>query len=94
MNPEPPRRRLKAVPLDTDIDGIVPAMLRRTLEAAREAALADGSRPPRVLYTVPTGQNPTGGVHSRVPVRRRGGDVPWLIGWLPVLREVPVYLST
>lgn len=58
--PPPPQRRLKAVPLDTDIDGIVPADLRRTLQVAREAALLDGRRPPRVLYTVPTGQNPTG----------------------------------
>lgn len=53
-------RGLKAVPLDTDIDGILPGMLRRTLQAAKEAAMVDGSRPPRVLYTVPTGQNPTG----------------------------------
>ena len=34
--------------------------LRETLESTHRAALATNARPPRVLYTVPTGQNPTG----------------------------------
>ena len=52
-------RRYKAVPLDTDRDGILPASLRETLESTHRAAKATNTRPPRVLYTVPTGQNPT-----------------------------------
>lgn len=47
-----------AVPLAMDSHGIVPSLLRRTLEGMRAAA-----RPlPRLLYTVPVGQNPTGAV--------------------------------
>ena len=48
------------MPVETDVDGIVPQSLRETLESTHHAALATNTRPPRVLYTVPTGQNPTG----------------------------------
>ena len=53
-------RSYKAVPLDTDRDGILPQSLRDTLDSTHRAALATNTRPPRILYTVPTGQNPTG----------------------------------
>ena len=46
--------------MDTDVDGMLPQSLRETLESTHRAALATNTRPPRVLYTVPTGQNPTG----------------------------------
>jgi DNA-binding transcriptional MocR family regulator len=45
-----------AVPLALDGHGIVPRLFRRTLEAMRAA----GKPLPRLLYTVPVGQNPTG----------------------------------
>ncbi len=48
------------MPVDTDVDGMLPQSLRETLESTHRAALATNTRPPRVLYTVPTGQNPTG----------------------------------
>ncbi len=48
------------MPLDTDRDGILPQSLRETLESTHRAAQATNMRPPRILYTVPTGQNPTG----------------------------------
>ena len=56
--------RYKAVPLETDRDGILPESLRETLQSTHRAALATNTRPPRVLYTVPTGQNPTGVMHG------------------------------
>ena len=40
----------------TDDQGIMPEALERVLEARS----AQGVRPPRLLYTVPVGQNPTG----------------------------------
>jgi len=46
--------------VETDVDGMLPQSLRETLESTHRAALATNTRPPRVLYTVPTGQNPTG----------------------------------
>ena len=49
------------MPIETDADGMVPSSLRETLESMHHSAhQATSSRPPRVLYTVPTGQNPTG----------------------------------
>ena len=45
-----------AVPLSMDGHGIVPSLFRRTLEGMRAA----GQKLPRLLYTVPVGQNPTG----------------------------------
>ena len=63
------------MPLDTDIDGILPTSLRQTLQAAKEACAIDGSRPPRVLYTVPTGQNPTGACSSTFSARTECGSL-------------------
>ena len=40
----------------TDDQGIIPEALSKVLEARS----AQGGKPPRVLYTVPVGQNPTG----------------------------------
>lgn len=49
-----------AVPLAMDNSGIVPSKLRQTLDSFRAA-----SKPlPRLLYTVPVGQNPTGTLHN------------------------------
>ena len=45
-----------AMPLRMDAQGIVPSLFRRTLADLRAA----GRRLPRLLYTVPVGQNPTG----------------------------------
>ena len=45
-----------AVPLTMDSSGIVPALFRETMESLRAA----GKPLPRLLYTVPVGQNPTG----------------------------------
>ncbi|GAB4818408.1 hypothetical protein N2152v2_005454 [Parachlorella kessleri] len=57
-----------AVPLPVPLDahGIVPAQLRQVLEQQRSRA--GGSPLPRLLYTVPVGQNPTGAV---TPLERR-----------------------
>ncbi|EIE19767.1 PLP-dependent transferase [Coccomyxa subellipsoidea C-169] len=53
-----------AVPLSMDSFGIVPSLLRQTMESFRAA----GKPLPRLLYTVPVGQNPTGVV---TPFERR-----------------------
>lgn len=45
-----------AVPLTMDSTGIVPSLFRETMESLRAA----GKPLPRLLYTVPVGQNPTG----------------------------------
>ena len=45
-----------AVPLSMDSYGIVPSLFRQTMESLRAA----GKPLPRLLYTVPVGQNPTG----------------------------------
>lgn len=45
-----------AVPLSMDSHGIVPSLFRQTMESLRAA----GKPLPRLLYTVPVGQNPTG----------------------------------
>jgi DNA-binding transcriptional MocR family regulator len=50
--------RTLGVPIDAG--GIVPAGLRAVLEAAAAAAAAGGPPRPKLLYTVPVGQNPTG----------------------------------
>ena len=44
----------------TDRDGIIPEALQSMLEQRSQQG-----RPPRLLYTVPVGQNPTGTLHSR-----------------------------
>ena len=46
------------MPVDMDERGIVPA----ALDAALSARAAAGLRPAKLLYTIPTGQNPTGAV--------------------------------
>eukprot|EP00966_Prymnesium_polylepis_P130011 3006555-Prymnesium_polylepis.1 len=53
---------LRVVPVALDADGIVPS----ALEAACEALAAEGVSP-RLLYTIPVGQNPTG---SRLAAER------------------------
>ncbi|KAK9807681.1 hypothetical protein WJX72_005972 [[Myrmecia] bisecta] len=54
----------KAMPVSIDQHGIVPSALRATLEARKES----GAQMPRLMYTVPIGQNPTGAI---TPVSRR-----------------------
>ena len=59
--------RTLAVPIDNS--GIIPDGLLRVMEEAVAAAAAGGPRPPKLLYTVPTGHNPTGGSIS--PERKK-----------------------
>jgi len=53
-----------------DKDGIIPDDLRDALKRWKERVVAAGVnkfrelKKPRVLYTVPSGQNPTGGITS------------------------------
>ena len=56
------------VGLDTDGEGLVPAALAATLEGWANGPHAALPKP-RVLYTIPTGANPTGGT-MRVERRR------------------------
>jgi aromatic amino acid aminotransferase I / 2-aminoadipate transaminase len=49
---------LLTVGVDMDREGIVPSALREVLEGWDETAR--GAKRPRVIYLVPTGQNPTG----------------------------------
>ena len=42
--------------ISTDEQGIIPEAFSKVLEAGS----APGGKPPRLLYTVPVGQNPTG----------------------------------
>jgi len=42
--------------IETDGEGIIPGALSKALEQHT----AQGGKPPRLLYTVPVGQNPTG----------------------------------
>ncbi|CAL8471435.1 g10977 [Coccomyxa elongata] len=53
-----------AVPLTMDSSGIMPSLFRETMESLRAA----GKSLPKILYTVPVGQNPTGVV---TPSKRR-----------------------
>eukprot|EP01083_Nonionella_stella_P171218 584395_1 len=48
-------RRLKLIGMKTDGDGVIPSELRNTLEN-----LSGNINKPKVLYTIPTGQNPSG----------------------------------
>jgi DNA-binding transcriptional MocR family regulator len=60
--------RTLGVPIDNF--GIIPSKLEVVLEkAAKAAALPNGPKMPKLLYTVPTGHNPTG--CSITPERRR-----------------------
>lgn len=56
-----------ALPIDQH--GIIPERMREVLERAQRVARQGGPRFPKVLYTVPTGHNPTG--CSITPERRR-----------------------
>ena len=47
---------LRTCPVAMDAGGMLPGALRETLEGFASR----GERPPRLLYTVPVGQNPTG----------------------------------
>jgi DNA-binding transcriptional MocR family regulator len=60
---------LRALGVAADGAGLVPAALRAALAAAAAAAAAGGLPRPKLLYTVPTGQNPTGATASEA--RRR-----------------------
>ena len=51
-------RGFKVQGIPTDDQGIIPDALNNVLKACS----ASGGRPPRLLYTVPVGQNPTGAV--------------------------------
>ena len=46
-----------ATPLAMDEHGIIPCYFRSTLQSLRDA----GKPLPKLLYTIPVGQNPTGG---------------------------------
>jgi aromatic amino acid aminotransferase I len=60
--------RTVGVPIDNH--GIIPSELERVLEeAASAAAIPGGHKMPKLMYTVPTGHNPTG--CSITPERRR-----------------------
>ena len=48
--------RADIVPLAMDADGLIPS----AIEAACEARIRAGRPPPKLLYTIPVGQNPTG----------------------------------
>jgi DNA-binding transcriptional MocR family regulator len=54
------------IPIKLDAHGIDPFQLRHTLNDM----LAAGKPLPKLLYTVPTGQNPTGGFHSLIQVTK------------------------
>ncbi|KAF2403945.1 PLP-dependent transferase [Trichodelitschia bisporula] len=58
---------VRIVPIPMDAQGLLPVELDRVLAGWDERAR--GARKPRVLYTVPTGQNPTGA--TQLPTRRR-----------------------
>ena len=45
--------------IETDGEGIIP----RAVSKALEEHAAQGGKPPRLLYTVPVGQNPTGAAY-------------------------------
>ncbi len=45
-----------AIPLAMDAEGIIPCTFRTTLQSLRDA----GKPLPKLLYTIPVGQNPTG----------------------------------
>lgn len=49
-----------AIPLAMDAEGIIPCSFRTTLQGLRDA----GKPLPKLLYTIPVGQNPTG-KHSK-----------------------------
>lgn len=49
-------RGFKVQGIETDGEGIIPGALSKALEQHT----AQGGKPPRLLYTVPVGQNPTG----------------------------------
>lgn len=51
-----------SIGIEVDNDGIIPEHLRQTLQDIRDA----GGKMPKLLYTVPVGQNPTG--KSRTPL--------------------------
>ena len=55
----------RPVPVAIDHQGIVPSALRALLDGM----VAAGQQTPRLLHTVPVGQNPTGGL----PILRGGG---------------------
>ena len=51
----------KAIPVESDIDGLNPASLRQALSPwSPSDATQPGSDIPKVLYLVPNGGNPTG----------------------------------
>jgi DNA-binding transcriptional MocR family regulator len=61
---------IKPLPVPLDTHGIVPSGLRRVLSTAiQDAARPGGSPRPKMLYTIPTGHNPTG--CTVTPERRR-----------------------
>ena len=66
---------LRTVPVAMDGQGMLPGALQETLEGFA----ARGERPPRLLYTVPVGQNPTG-ARAR-PARPAAGHRARLCAW-------------
>lgn len=50
----------RALGVAMDAQGIIPAALKRVLEDAWAAEAAGGPLRPKLLYTIPTGHNPTG----------------------------------
>jgi len=66
---------LRTVPVAMDGQGMLPGALSETLEGFA----ARGERPPRLLYTVPVGQNPTGA--RAPPARPAAGHSERLRAW-------------
>jgi len=57
---------VRPVPVDIDADGLVPSALEDVLKNWNEEER--GCKRPRLLYTVPVGQNPTSSI---IPIKRR-----------------------
>ncbi len=58
-------RGFKVQGVATDEEGIIPEALSKALEAYT----VQGGKPPRLLYTVPVGQNPTGAANALFYIR-------------------------
>lgn len=55
----------KLVPIPTDQDGLIPSQLQLALEREIQHSIPNGRRRRRVLYTIPTAQNPSGATLSQ-----------------------------
>jgi len=67
--------------IETDGEGIIPGALSKALEQHT----AQGGKPPRLLYTVPVGQNPTGA--ACIPAASSYLSFNWRHIWCQLLSE-------